>query len=156
MGRDSIEPYLRWDGKGLFLLCRTSNPGGDDLQNQALAGGERLFETVARAVAGPWQDGGRVGLVVGATYPGELARVRALAPGVPLLIPGVGAQGGDADATVRAAWRPDAPVLVNTSRAVLYAGGTLDDFASRSRAAAQHWRGVLAHAQTAVQPPPAA
>lgn len=156
MGRDSIEPYLRWDGKGLFLLCRTSNPGGDDLQNQALASGERLFEAVARAVAGPWQLGGRVGLVVGATYPGELARVRALAPGVPLLIPGVGAQGGDAEATVRAAWRADGPILVNTSRAVLYAGGTLADFEGHSRAAAQHWRAVLAHAQTAVQPQAAA
>jgi orotidine-5'-phosphate decarboxylase len=122
MGFDSIEPYLRWPGRGLILLCRTSNPGGDDLQAQRLAGGERLYEYIARLAAGPWNRSGQLGLVVGATYPAELARVRALAPTLPLLVPGIGAQGGDAEATVRAGWRPGAPIVVSASRAVLYAG----------------------------------
>ena len=129
MGRDSVQPYLRYSGKGAFLLCRTSNPGGDDFQNQALAalpGQPRLYEHIAQLAQTTWNDNGQLGLVVGATYPQELARVRALAPTVPLLIPGVGAQGGDATATVRAAWRGSAtqttgPIVVNASRSVLYA-----------------------------------
>jgi orotidine-5'-phosphate decarboxylase len=132
MGFDSIEPYLPYDGKGLILLCRTSNPGGSDLQFQTLANGDRLFEHVAKLAAGPWNRDQRLGLVVGATYPEELARVRALAPTLPLLIPGVGAQGGDAAATVRAAWRPEGAIIVNSSRAVLYASDR-DDFATAAR-----------------------
>ena len=150
MGFDSVEPYLRYEGKGAFLLCRTSNPGGDDLQNQRLAGidGEpRLYEHVARLAQGPWNRNGQLGLVVGATYPSELERVRALAPSVPLLIPGVGAQGGDAVATVRAAWRGDGvhttgPVVVSSSRAILYASAG-EDFAAAARREAQRTRDVL-------------
>ena len=105
MGADSIAPFTAYPGKGVILLCRTSNPGGDDLQNLSLEGGERLYERVARLAAGPWNRNGQIGLVVGATYPAEVARVRELAPTLPLLIPGVGAQGGDAAATVQAGWR---------------------------------------------------
>ena len=76
MGFDSIEPYLPYDGKGLILLCRTSNPGGSDLQFQTLANGDKLYEHVAKLAAGPWNRDGRLGLVVGATFPAELARVR--------------------------------------------------------------------------------
>ena len=145
MGFDSIAPYLQYPGKGAFLLCRTSNPGGDDLQNQRLAGIEGtplLYEHIARLAHGPWNTNGQLGLVVGATYPAEIARVRALAPSLPLLIPGVGAQGGDAAATVRAGWRPDGPVIVNSSRAILYAGsGT--DFADAARAEALRTRDLL-------------
>src|SRR5512139_2954211 len=111
MGWDSVAPYLKYEGKGAFLLCRTSNPGGDDLQNQTLAsvpGQPRLYEHIARMAQGPWNTNGQLGLVVGATYPAEIERVRALAPTVPLLIPGVGAQGGDAVATVKAGWRGSA------------------------------------------------
>ena len=142
MGFDSIEPYLRWDGRGLILLCRTSNAGGSDLQNQLLDGGERLYERVARLAAGPWNRDGRLGLVVGATFPAEIARVRELAPTLPLLIPGVGAQGGDAAATVRAGWRPDGPIIVNSSRAVLYASAG-DDFAAAARGVAEATRELL-------------
>jgi orotidine-5'-phosphate decarboxylase len=136
MGFDSIEPYMRYPGKGLILLCRTSNAGGSDLQAQPLASGELLYERIARLAAGEWQrPGAELGLVVGATYPREVARVRELAPTLPLLIPGIGAQGGDAEATVRAGWRPGAPIIVSSSRAVLYAGSG-EDFAVAARAAA--------------------
>ena len=146
MGFDSIEPYLRYDGKGVFLLCRTSNPGGADLQGQRLADGSLLFEHIARLAHGAWNREGRVGLVVGATYPAELARVRELAPELPLLIPGIGAQGGDIDATVRAAWREGAPIVVSSSRAVLYASSG-SDFAAAARATALATRDALQRAR---------
>jgi orotidine-5'-phosphate decarboxylase len=151
MGFDSVQPYLKHHGKGAFLLCRTSNPGGDDLQNQRLAsveGQPLLYEHVARLAQGPWNTNGQLGLVVGATYPAEIARVRELAPTLPLLIPGVGAQGGDAAATVRAGWRGQAdgrstgPIVVNSSRAILYASSGAD-FAEAARAAARLTRDVL-------------
>ena len=147
MGLDSLEPWLRHDGKGLILLCRTSNPGGSDLQAQTLQNGDKLYEHIARLAAGPWNSGGQIGLVVGATFPAEIARVRELAPTLPLLIPGVGAQGGDAQATVRAGWRGAAghssgPVIVNSSRAVLYASAGAD-FAAAARAVADATRRAL-------------
>ncbi len=152
MGFDTIEPFLRYPGKGVILLCRTSNPGGSDLQNQRLAdvpGQPRLYEHVAAQAQGPWNTNGQIGLVVGATFPQEIARVRELAPTLPLLIPGVGAQGGDAAATVKAGLRVDAdgavtgPIIVNSSRAVLYAGSGLDDFASAARRVALETRATL-------------
>jgi orotidine-5'-phosphate decarboxylase len=150
MGFDSVQPYLRYHGKGAFLLCRTSNPGGDDLQNQrlvGLSGAPTLFEHIAALVQGPWNTNGQLGLVVGATYPAEIERVRQIAPTVPLLIPGVGAQGGDAASTVKAGYRrangvTTAPIVVNSSRAILYASGG-DDFAAAARAAAQATREQL-------------
>jgi len=150
MGFDSVEPYLRYPGKGAFLLCRTSNPGGDDFQNQRLAdveGQPKLFERIAQLAAGDWNRNGQLGLVVGATYPAEVARVRALAPTLPLLIPGVGAQGGDAHATVQAAYRRTAgevsgPIVVNCSRSVLYASSG-SDFALAARAEAHATRLLL-------------
>ena len=145
MGFDSIQPYLKFQDKGAFLLCRTSNPGGDDLQNQRLAsvpGQPLLYEHVARLAQGPWNLNGQLGLVVGATYPAEIERVRQVAPTLPLLIPGVGAQGGDAIATVRAGWRADAPIVVNSSRSILYASGG-DDFADAARREAIRTRDLL-------------
>ena len=145
MGFDSVAPYLAYPGKGAFLLCRTSNPGGDDLQNQRLAsveGQPLLYEHIAGLVQGPWNKNGQLGLVVGATYPAEIERVRALAPTVPLLIPGVGAQGGDAAATVRAGWRPNGPIVVNSSRAILYASNGAD-FAAAARREAMATRDML-------------
>ena len=151
MGFDSIEPYMAWEGKGLILLCRTSNPGGSDLQAQRLQDGSLLYEHIARLAAGPWNRNGQLGLVVGATFPTEVARVRDLAPSLPLLIPGVGAQGGDAQATVRAGWRgtrgvdglqSSGPIVVNSSRAVLYASAGAD-FAAAARTVAQATRQAL-------------
>ncbi len=145
MGFDSVAPYLKHHGKGAFLLCRTSNPGGDDFQNQRLAsvdGQPLLYEHIARLAQGPWNLNGQLGLVVGATYPAEIERVRALAPTLPLLIPGVGAQGGDAVATVRAGDRPGGPIIVNSSRAILYASSG-EDFAAAARREALKTRDVL-------------
>jgi orotidine-5'-phosphate decarboxylase len=145
MGFDSVLPYLKYEGKGAFLLCRTSNPGGDDLQNQRLSsvpGEPLLYEHVARLAQGPWNVNGQLGLVVGATYPAEIERVRQVAPRVPLLIPGVGAQGGDAVATVKAGWRADAPIAVNSSRAILYASSG-EDFAQAARRGAMKTRDLL-------------
>ncbi len=150
MGFDSVQPYLKYHGKGAFLLCRTSNPGGDDLQNQHLAsvdGQPRVYEHIARLAQGPWNLNGQLGLVVGATYPAEIERVRELAPTLPLLIPGVGAQGGDAVATIRAGYRAagggtTGPVIVNSSRAVLYASPG-DDFAAAARREADRTRELL-------------
>ena len=133
LGFDSIEPYLRDPGHGVFLLCRTSNAGGADLLAQRLASGEMLYERIARLAADEWNRNGQLGLVVGATYPDEIARVRAIAPTLPLLIPGIGAQGGNAAAAVRAGWRTDAPIAVNSSRAVLYACSDSGDFAAAAR-----------------------
>ncbi len=153
LGFDSVEPYLRHAGKGVILVCRTSNPGGGELQDQVLHSGERLYEHIARLAAGPWNTNGQIGLVVGATYPAEIARVRELAPHLPLLIPGIGAQGGDAAATVCAGWRGEggtttAPIIVSSSRAVLYpADARGSDFAAASRRAAETARRELAAAQ---------
>ena len=149
MGFDSIEPYMRHTGKGLILLCRTSNPGGSDLQAQVLQDGSMLYEHIARLAAGEWNRGGQLALVVGATFPAEVARVRELAPTLPLLIPGIGAQGGDAQATVRAGWRPGAPIIVSSSRAVLYAGQG-DDFADAARQVALATRAQLQQARPAL------
>jgi orotidine-5'-phosphate decarboxylase len=145
MGFDSVQPYLKFDGKGAFLLCRTSNPGGDDLQNQRLSsvpGEPLLYEHVARLAQGPWNLNGQLGLVVGATYPAEIERVRQVAPTLPLLIPGVGAQGGDAAATVKAGWRADAPIVVNSSRAIIYASDG-EGFAEAARGEARRTRDLL-------------
>ncbi len=155
MGFDSVQPYLQYHGKGAFLLCRTSNPGGDDLQNQRLGsvtGQPLLYEHVARLAAGPWNLNGQLGLVVGATYPAEIERVRAIAPALPLLIPGVGAQGGDAAATVKAGLRTQGgettgAIIVNSSRAILYASSG-DDFAAAARRAALKTRDELQAARS--------
>ena len=150
MGFDSVQPYLAYHGKGAFLLCRTSNPGGDDLQAQRLSsvsGEPLLYEHIAKLAQGEWNTNGQLGLVVGATYPNEIERVRQVAPHVPLLIPGVGAQGGDAAATVKAGWKAQngettAPIIVNSSRAVLYASSGAD-FAAAARKVAIQTRDVL-------------
>ncbi len=154
MGLDSLQPYLKYHGKGAFLLCRTSNPGGDDLQAQRLAsvpGQPLVYEHIAQLAQGPWNLNGQLGLVVGATYPAEIERVRNMAHTLPLLIPGVGAQGGDAAATVKAGLRVEegtaqrtisGPIIVNSSRAVLYASSG-PDFAQAARRVAEHTREVL-------------
>jgi orotidine-5'-phosphate decarboxylase len=145
MGFDSIEPYLRYPDKGAILLCRTSNKGGSDLQNQRFAdlpGQPMLYEHLAQLAQSSWNKNGQLCLVVGATFPAEIARVRELAPTLPLLIPGIGAQGGDAEATVKAGWRPGGTIIVSSSRAILYASQG-EDFAAAARRVALQTRDQL-------------
>jgi orotidine-5'-phosphate decarboxylase len=120
LGRDSLEPFFSRADKGVFVLCRTSNPGGSDLQDLELASGDRLYERVA-ALAERWNANGNVGLVVGATTSDELVDVREQVPDLPFLVPGVGAQGGDAEAAVTYGLA-DGVGLVNSSRGVIFAG----------------------------------
>lgn len=142
MGRDSIEPYLAYRDKGIILLCRTSNPGGSDLQFLDV-GGEKLYERVARLVSKEWDVNGQCALVVGATFPSEIARVRTLIGDMPLLVPGIGAQGGDIETTVRAGCTASGlGLIINSSRAILYAGKG-EDYANTARSVAEATRNAI-------------
>jgi orotidine-5'-phosphate decarboxylase len=146
LGTDSLEPFLRRPDRGAIVLCRTSNPGAHDLQD-LMVDGEPLYIHVARRAATEWSGLGELGLVVGATYPDELARVRALVGDMPLLVPGVGAQGGDLEASVAAGrvrreGGSAAGLMVNSSRAVLYASSG-DDWAEAARAEALRTRDAI-------------
>jgi len=150
MGRDSVDPYLAYPDKGVILLCRTSNPGGSDLQFLDVGTAEqpeKLYERVARLVASEWNSTGQCALVVGATFPGEIARVREIVGDMPLLVPGIGAQGGDIEATVRAGYTNKGQaagcgLMINSSRAILYAGKG-EDFADAARRVAQETRDTI-------------
>ena len=136
LGTDSLEPFFARRDRGTFVLCRTSNAGSGELQAQT-------YETVARRAADDWSKRAGVGLVVGATQPAELRRVREIVGDLPLLVPGVGAQGGDAATVVRNGATPDGTgLIVNSSRAILYASGG-DDFATAARAATSSLRDAL-------------
>ena len=137
LGGDAVAPFLARPERGAFLLCRTSNPGARDLQDLPVGEGEVLYERVARLATGPWSPHGNAGLVVGATYPEEMARLRALAPTAPFLVPGVGAQGGDVRAVVRnGRTAAGTGLLINSSRGILYASAGRDFAAAAARAAA--------------------
>jgi orotidine-5'-phosphate decarboxylase len=146
MGFDTIEPYLKHAGKGVIVLCRTSNPGGSDLQFLNVApNGEPLYLHVAKLAAQHWNSSNQISLVVGATFPQEIAKVRAIVGEMPLLIPGIGAQGGDIDATVSAgkiAGKPGSGMIINSSRAILYASSGAD-FAKAAREVATTTRDAL-------------
>lgn len=140
MGFDSIEPYLEWADRGVIVLCRTSNAGGSDLQFLEVEGEYgrmRLYEHIATLACKKWNASGQLGLVVGATYPNEIARVREIVgPDMPLLIPGIGAQGGDLEATVTAALSFGSNALIiNSSRAILYASESEDCLQAASNVA---------------------
>ncbi|MDD5177443.1 MAG: orotidine-5'-phosphate decarboxylase [Sterolibacterium sp.] len=144
LGRDSVKPFLAYRDKGVILLCRTSNPGGSDLQflevdkADGTGGKEHLYERVARLVSGEWNRHGQCALVVGATFPEEIRRVRQLVGDMPLLVPGIGAQGGDIEATVKAGRNSTGMgLIINSSRAILYAGTQVDDGINFAAAARQ-------------------
>ncbi len=120
MGEDSLQPFISRAEAGVFVLCRTSNAGGADLQDLELASGGTVYERVAD-LAADWNDRGNVGLVVGATAPDELAAIRERVPNLPFLVPGVGAQGGDAEAAVTHGLAGGVG-LVNSSRGIIFAG----------------------------------
>jgi orotidine-5'-phosphate decarboxylase len=143
LGGDALQPFLDYADRGCFVLCKTSNPGSGDLQDLQLASGEPLYLAVARQAQRVWNGNRNVGLVVGATYPAVLAQVRAACPNLPILVPGVGAQGGELAASVRAPLDADnAGVLINASRSILYASGGAD-FAQAARQEALRLRDAI-------------
>lgn len=142
LGRDSIQPFLDRADKGVILLCRTSNPGGADFQ--ALdCGGQPLYLRVAETIAREWNTHGNCALVTGATWPEEIGKVRAVVGNMPLLVPGVGAQGGDVAAVLAHGRTADGTgLMINSSRGIIYAGSG-EDFADRARAAALDLRDTI-------------
>jgi orotidine-5'-phosphate decarboxylase len=139
LGGDSLEPFLEYQDKGVIILCRTSNPGAGDLQDLEI-GGRRLFHIVADLAARRWNSRGNCLLVVGATYPRELAEVREIVGNMPLLVPGVGAQGGDVAQVVQnGETDAGAGLVISSSRAILYAASG-EDFASVAREATRKLR----------------
>ena len=139
MGGDSLEPFLQYEDRGVIILCRTSNPGGRDLQDLDV-GGRKLYQVVADMAARKWNTRGNCLLVVGATQPRELAEVREIVGNMPFLVPGVGAQGGDVALAVTNGQTDDGTgLIVSSSRGILYAG-TDDSFSTAARAAAQALR----------------
>ena len=134
LGGDSMEPFLKYEDKGVIILCRTSNPGAGDLQDLQV-GGRRLFHVVADLAARRWNTRGNCALVVGATYPRELAEVREIVGNMPLLVPGVGAQGGDvAQAVQSGQTAAGAGLVISSSRGILYASSG-ENFVSAAREA---------------------
>ncbi len=144
MGFDSVAPYLEWQDRGAIVLCRTSNPGGSDLQFLNVDG-KPLYQHVADLVAHKWNRNGQCALVVGATFPNELAQVRAIVGDMPLLVPGIGAQGGDIEATVKAGRTASGTgMMINSSRAILYAKPAAgEDFAAAARRVALETRDAI-------------
>ncbi|MDR3899314.1 MAG: orotidine-5'-phosphate decarboxylase [Duodenibacillus sp.] len=142
MGYDTITPYLEYQDKGVIILCRTSNPGGADIE-ELVCDGEMIYERIARLASGPWNTTRQLGLVVGATQPAEIARVRKTAPSLPLLVPGIGAQGGDVNAAVAAGLdAAGAGMIINSSRAIIFAGKD-ENFAQAAADAARATRDAI-------------
>lgn len=150
LGSDALEPFLKHADKGVLVLCRTSNPGGRDLQ-ELTVGELRLYQVVAQLAATRWNARGNCLLVVGATYPHELASVRALVGDMPLLVPGVGAQGADVGQAVRAGQTAAGTgLIISSSRAILYASQG-SDFASAARVATQELREQINRSRSRAQ-----
>ena len=144
MGFDTIEPYLEYSDKGVIILCHTSNPGAALLQEKAVSGeGFLLFEYVASEAKKLYDQGAQVSLVVGATVPNELKMVRDIVGDMPLLVPGLGAQGGDMQATLEKGLGKEDPALIlNNSRAIIFAGHD-DNYAKASRQACDLMRNQI-------------
>lgn len=143
-GSDAVAPFLAYEGRGVYVLCRTSNPGSREFQEQKLTNGRMLYQEVA-LTATSWSP--NVGLVVGATAPEELRDVRALVPNTPLLVPGVGTQGGKADDVVRSAGYQPGKIVVNASRSIIYAAegpGFAEAAANAARALRDELRAAAA------------
>jgi len=142
LGRDSLEPFFDYADRGVFVVCKTSNPGAGEIQDLVVEGSEPLFVRVARRAL-TWAKHGTLGLVVGATYPADVAAVRRIAPRAPILLPGVGAQAGDLARSVQAGLDADGGgTLVNASRTVLYASSDLN-WQSAARAEAENLRSAI-------------
>ena len=149
MGGESLSPFFDYADRGVFVVCRSSNPGAQEFQDavvQTACGHMPLYEWMA-VRSSEWNANGNLGLVVGATSPDQLRTVRDRCPGVPILIPGVGAQGGELEASVkngidsRADGQPASPrILINSARGVIYADRSSEGFADGAQAAAARLR----------------
>ncbi len=138
LGQDSLQPFLDYADKGVIALCKTSNAGSNEFQNLSLDNGRLLFQQVAHNAANHWNKHGNVLLVVGATYPQELSAIRQMVGNMPLLIPGIGAQGGDVKATLEAGLTTDPGqpgLIISSSRGIIYAGDRADDFEQKAQMA---------------------
>lgn len=153
LGAEALRPFLDHERKGLFILCRTSNPGAgefQDLRVEVDIGSMPLYQVVARRVATDWNENDNCGLVVGATYPDELAEVRQLVGDMPILIPGIGTQGGDLEATVKAgANNKGQGMIINSSRGIIFASNG-PDFAQAAHLATQKLHDQIRAVLTAI------
>ncbi len=144
MGGDTLLPYSERADKGVVVLCKTSNAGSGELQNLTLDNGHKLFEQVAINANKDWNDNNNLLLVVGATYPEELKKIRSLAGNMPFLIPGIGAQGGDVKATLVAGLREDGKgLIISSSRGIIYAGDSAADFAEKAQQACKELKKLI-------------
>lgn len=147
LGRDSLAPFFEYADRGVFVLCKTSNPGAGEIQDLSVSGEPLFLQVTRRALE--WDQHGTLGLVVGATYPSDVAAVREIAPNVPILLPGVGAQAGDLERSVQAAVDAErGGVIVNASRSVLYASRG-SDWPAAARAEAERMRSAINTARAA-------
>lgn len=140
LGLDSLQPFLDYADKGVIALCKTSNAGSNEFQNLPLANGQLLYEKVARNAAEIWNKNQNVLLVVGATYPQELSKIRNIVGQMPLLIPGIGAQGGDVKATLNSGLntsKQQSGLIISSSRGIIFAGDNADDFERAAQKACQ-------------------
>jgi len=142
LGAEAIQPFLDRKDKGVIVLCRTSNPGAKEFQDLEMSG-EPLYKVVAKHVKEKWNTNGNCGLVVGATYPNELREVRAVVGDIPFLMPGIGAQGGDLEASAKAGKDSRGKgMIINASRAVIFASASAD-FAGAARTKVQEYDGII-------------
>jgi orotidine-5'-phosphate decarboxylase len=142
MGLDTLKPFIDYNDRGVIILCRTSNPSSCELQ-ELVSGGKMVFEHVAELARDKWNYNNNVLLVIGATFPEELGKVRALCPDMPFLVPGVGAQGGDVKKVIENGATADgAGLIINSSRGIIYADKT-ENFAQASREAAKQLRDMI-------------
>ena len=140
LGLDSLQPFLDYADKGIIALCKTSNQGSDEFQNLKLENGQTLFQQVANNASNQWNQNNNVLLVVGATYPQELAYIRQIVGEMPLLIPGIGAQGGDVEATIKAGLNKNSRhsgLIISSSRGIIYAGDSPKNFCEQASKACQ-------------------
>lgn len=137
MGLDAMQPFLDYADKGIYILCRTSNPGGSDLQNLILENGKTIYEHVAEKAAGDWNDNQNVALVVGATRPEEIGRIRTIVGEMEFLLPGVGSQGADVEQLMKNG--QGGGLTISSSRSIVYASEQ-SDFASAARRVAETTR----------------
>ncbi|MCF6288142.1 MAG: orotidine-5'-phosphate decarboxylase [Proteobacteria bacterium] len=136
LGHDSLQPFLDYTDKGVIVLCKTSNADSNELQNLTLANGKTLFQQVATNAINKWNENHNVLLVVGATYPQELAQIRQIVGDMPLLIPGVGSQGGDVEATLKSGLNKNpqqSGLIISSSRSIIYAGNSGKNYVQKAQ-----------------------